>query len=63
MLTNFGLLDLGTPELILILAIVLVLFGGKKLPELSHSIGQSMRELKKGIADVDHDPVATKKEE
>lgn len=39
--------DLGTPELLLILAIVLVLFGGKKLPELSRSVGESVRELKK----------------
>jgi sec-independent protein translocase protein TatA len=47
---NFGFLDLGTPELILILAIVLLLFGGKKLPELSRSIGNSMRELRSGLS-------------
>ena len=47
---NFGILDLGTPELILILAIVLLLFGGKKLPELSRSVGNSMRELRKGLS-------------
>lgn len=45
----FGFLDLGTPELILILAIVLLLFGGRKLPELSRSLGNSMRELRKGL--------------
>jgi len=44
---NFGLLDFSTPELIIILAIVLVLFGSKRLPELSRSIGESIRELKK----------------
>ena len=49
MLSNFALLDLGTPELILILAIVLLLFGSKKLPELSRSLGESMKELRKGI--------------
>jgi sec-independent protein translocase protein TatA len=47
---TLGFLDLGTPELILILAIVLLLFGGRKLPELSRSIGHSMRELRKGIS-------------
>ena len=47
----FGILDLGMPELIIVLAIVLLLFGGKKLPELSRSIGSSMRELRKGISD------------
>ncbi len=49
MVNNFAFLDLGTPQLLLILAIVLLLFGGKKLPELSRSLGQSMRELRKGL--------------
>ena len=49
MLSNFGFLDFGAPELIIILAIVLLLFGGKRLPELSKSIGESARELRKGI--------------
>jgi sec-independent protein translocase protein TatA len=50
MLNSFALLDFGTPELIIILAIVLVLFGGKKLPELSRSFGQSIREIKKAAS-------------
>ena len=50
MLSQFAFLDLGAPELIIILAIVLLLFGGKKLPELSRSLGQAMRELRKGIS-------------
>jgi sec-independent protein translocase protein TatA len=46
----FALLGgIGTPELLLILAIVLLLFGGKKLPELSRAAGQSISELRKGI--------------
>jgi sec-independent protein translocase protein TatA len=49
MLTNFGFLDFGAPELIIILAIILLLFGGRKLPELSKSLGQSMHELRKGL--------------
>jgi len=52
MLNNFALLDLSTPDLLIILAIVLLLFGSKKLPELSRSIGQSARELRKGLSDV-----------
>lgn len=36
-------------ELAIILVIILVLFGGKKLPELSRSIGQSVKEIKKGF--------------
>ena len=49
MFTQFALLDMGAPELLIILAIVLLLFGGKKLPQLSRSVGESMRELRKGL--------------
>jgi len=51
MFTNFGLLDFSTPELLIILAIILLLFGSKKLPELSRSLGESARELRKGLND------------
>jgi sec-independent protein translocase protein TatA len=51
MVSNLAFLDLGAPELIIILLIVLLLFGGKKLPELSKSLGQSMKELRKGMSD------------
>jgi sec-independent protein translocase protein TatA len=49
MFTQFGILDFGTTDLVIILAIVLLLFGSKKLPELSKSIGESMKELRKGV--------------
>jgi sec-independent protein translocase protein TatA len=49
MLTQFAFLDFGAPELIIILAIILLLFGGKKLPEVSRALGDSMRELRKGL--------------
>jgi sec-independent protein translocase protein TatA len=54
--TNFAFLDLGAPELIIILAIVLLLFGGKKLPQLSKSVGESMREVRKGFGVDTHEP-------
>jgi sec-independent protein translocase protein TatA len=38
-----------TEELVIVLVIVLVLFGGKKLPELARSIGLSVREVRKGF--------------
>lgn len=38
----------GTPEIMLIIFIILLLFGAKKLPELSRSIGKSLGEFKKG---------------
>jgi sec-independent protein translocase protein TatA len=40
---------LGAPELIIILVIVLLLFGAKKLPEMARSLGKSQREFKKGM--------------
>jgi len=42
--------DFDAGELLIILAIVLLLFGGKKLPELSRSLGESMKELRKGFS-------------
>jgi len=49
MIGTVAFLDLGAPELILILAIILLLFGGRKLPELSRSLSTSMREIRKGL--------------
>lgn len=43
--------DLGPPELLIILVLVLVLFGGAKLPQLARSIGQAKREFEKGVRD------------
>jgi sec-independent protein translocase protein TatA len=62
-LQTFGLLgDLGAPELIIILAILMLLFGGKKLPELSRSLGESMKELRKGMSgDVNQNKNETEK--
>ncbi len=55
---------LGYQELLLILLIVVVLFGGSKLPDLARSLGSSVREFKKGIAETKDEPAsATKKEE
>jgi sec-independent protein translocase protein TatA len=46
---------LGAQELMVILVIVLVLFGGSKLPDLAKSLGKSMKEFKKGIATDDEE--------
>jgi sec-independent protein translocase protein TatA len=47
-------------ELVVILVIVLVLFGGKKLPQLARGIGESVREVRKGFAgEVDEPKAAT----
>jgi len=44
-------LGLSTGELIVVLVIVLILFGGANLPRLSRSLGQSIKEFKKAVKD------------
>lgn len=44
-------MNLGPTELIIVLVIVLVLFGGAKLPKLAKSLGEAQREFKKGSED------------
>lgn len=52
MVNNFAdILGLGIPELVIILVILLVIFGGKKLPELARSIGSSVKELRDGVSE------------
>jgi sec-independent protein translocase protein TatA len=47
---------LGAQELMLILLIALVLFGGSKIPDLGRSLGQAIREFKKGVEAPDTAP-------
>ena len=44
---------LGTPELIVILAIAFLIFGGKKLPEIGSGLGKALGSFKKGVQDVE----------
>jgi len=43
--------NIGAPELIIILVILLLLFGAKKLPELARSVGSSAKELRNSMKD------------
>jgi len=48
MLDSIVLGALGTPEILVILVVVLLLFGGKKIPELMKGVGQGIKEFKDG---------------
>jgi sec-independent protein translocase protein TatA len=43
--------NLGAPELLIVLLVVLVLFGGAKLPKLARSLGQAQSEFKRGLSE------------
>lgn len=46
-------LFIGTWEIVIIAFVILLLFGGKKLPELMKGIGQGVKSFKKGLNEVD----------
>lgn len=53
MLPAVILFALGMPEILVIALIVLLLFGGKKIPELMRGIGKGVSEFKKGVNEVE----------
>ena len=61
-MTNI-LLFIGTTELILIALIALLLFGGKKLPELMKGLGQGVKGFKDGMKDVNEPAKEEKKDD
>jgi sec-independent protein translocase protein TatA len=53
--------DVGTPELLLVLLVVVLVFGGSKLPELARGSGRALRIFKEevGRTDEDHEAAST----
>ena len=45
-------MSLGAPEIVLILLFVLILFGGKKLPEFARGLGKGLKEFKKATKEI-----------
>lgn len=63
---TFLTIFLGTiefPQMMLILAVILLLFGGKKIPELMKGLGSGVKEFKKAAKDDTVAPTTTVKEE
>jgi sec-independent protein translocase protein TatA len=53
-------MSLGAPELLIVLAVVLLLFGSTRLPKLAKSLGQASKEFKKGVDGEGDDDTETK---
>ncbi len=54
--------NIGAPEIILIVLVILILFGAKKIPELAQGLGKGMKEFKKAIKEVEEDVKEVKEE-
>jgi len=46
---------IGLPELLILLVVVLIFFGPKRLPEMGRSLGRGLREFKESVTGNDHD--------
>lgn len=49
---TFGFLNLGTSEIIIIVFVILLLFGGRKIPELMKGLGKGVRSFRDGMNEV-----------
>jgi sec-independent protein translocase protein TatA len=54
---------LGTPELLVILGVALLLFGAKRIPEVAKALGKSLNAFKEGMKDLSKEPEDVKKGE
>ena len=55
MITPLFLGNIGTGEIIIIALVVLLIFGGKKIPELKKGLGKGVRNFKDGLNDIEKD--------
>jgi sec-independent protein translocase protein TatA len=53
---SFAFFDgLGGPEVLVVLVVILIFFGGEKMPEFARGLGKAMREFKKAASEVEHE--------
>ena len=62
MIDNMLLFSLGMPEIVLIALVILLLFGGKKIPEMMKGLGKGVRSFKEGMNDLELDSDKSAKE-
>ncbi|MDR2027361.1 MAG: twin-arginine translocase TatA/TatE family subunit [Prevotellaceae bacterium] len=55
--------NIGTPEIIIIALAILLLFGGKKIPELMRGIGKGVKSFKDGVKGIEDDISSTLEED
>ena len=56
-------MSIGMPEILVVLVIVLILFGPKKLPQLARAIGEAFSEYKKGMKGVEEEEESGKEKD
>jgi sec-independent protein translocase protein TatA len=56
-------MNLGMPEILLLALVILLLFGGKKIPELMKGIGKGVKSFKDGVNGIENDLNTDKKDE
>ncbi len=61
--TMLAIANLGPTEIILILAVIVLLFGATRLPQLAKALGQSKKAFREGIEEADREPVPTTRKE
>ncbi len=55
-------MDMGANELLIILAIVVILFGAKKIPDLAKGLGQGIKDFKKAVKEDEKEDISAKSE-
>jgi len=55
--------SIGLPELLVILVVAVLLFGGKKIPELAKGLGEGIKNFKSALKTEDHNPSVDEKKQ
>lgn len=55
--------NIGMPELLVVLAIVMILFGAARLPEIGTALGRAIRGFKKGVHEPEDEPEKSEKKD